>query len=103
MIINNYKSIGKERNVLHLERSITAIIGKNESGKSNVLEAIGDLPYYNKPNQGFYQNNKNRRLNEDISIIFILDFDDSDIEPLNISYDISYKTTALTFSSDTTA
>lgn len=38
--INNYKSIS-EGNILHIEDSVTAVIGKNESGKSNVLEAIG--------------------------------------------------------------
>lgn len=39
--INNYKSIGTKNNVLYVENTVTALIGKNESGKSNVLEALG--------------------------------------------------------------
>lgn len=39
--INNYKSIGTKNNVLYTENTVTALIGKNESGKSNVLEALG--------------------------------------------------------------
>ena len=39
IIISNYKSLGEERNVLLLEDNITALIGKNDSGKSNILEA----------------------------------------------------------------
>lgn len=39
--INNYKSIGLSDNAIDLESSVTAVIGKNESGKSNILEAVG--------------------------------------------------------------
>ena len=39
--ISNFKSIGTENNVLYVEDSVTALIGKNESGKSNVLESLG--------------------------------------------------------------
>ena len=43
IIISNYKSLGEERNVLLLEDNITALIGKNDSGKSNILEALGNI------------------------------------------------------------
>ncbi|MBP2079619.1 AAA family ATPase [Oceanobacillus polygoni] len=46
--INNYKSFKEEKNITYLEDSVTAVIGKNESGKSNFLEAIGSLHYYKK-------------------------------------------------------
>lgn len=39
--ISNFKSIGVENNVLYIEDGVTALIGKNESGKSNVLESLG--------------------------------------------------------------
>ena len=39
--ISNFKSIGVENNVLYIEEGVTALIGKNESGKSNVLESLG--------------------------------------------------------------
>ena len=38
--ISNFKSIGTENNVLYVEDSVTALIGKNESGKSNTLMQI---------------------------------------------------------------
>ena len=41
--IENFKSIGKDNNVLYVDNTVTALIGKNESGKSNVIEAIGRL------------------------------------------------------------
>ena len=43
IIISNYKSLGEERNILLLEDNITALIGKNDSGKSNILEALGNI------------------------------------------------------------
>ena len=46
IIISNYKSLGEERNVLLLEDNITALIGKNDSGKSNILEALGKYLIY---------------------------------------------------------
>ena len=45
IIISNYKSLGEERNVLLLEDNITALIGKNDSGKSNILEALGNISF----------------------------------------------------------
>ena len=58
--IENFKSIGCDNNILHLEDTVTALIGKNESGKSNVLESLGllnlwmpiDTNYLNKLTRG---------------------------------------------------
>lgn len=51
--ICNYKSIGKENNVLYVESSVTALIGKNESGKSNVLESLGLLNLWSPLNANY--------------------------------------------------
>lgn len=84
LIINNYKSMGNERNILKLEQGTTAIIGKNESGKSNVLEAIGNLPYLNKSNQFYFQNNKNRKIHtEEISVVIKMHFEEQEAKKLN--------------------
>src|SRR5699024_2547769 len=72
IIINNYKSIGDVNNVLHLDQNITTIIGKNESGKSNVLEAIGALPYFNNTKSEYYTHNKNRNSLGETSISFAI-------------------------------
>lgn len=38
--IHNFKSIGESNNLIIIEPRITTIIGKNESGKSNISEAL---------------------------------------------------------------
>lgn len=67
IIINNYKSIGNKRNKLEVDEYVTVLIGKNESGKSNILEAIGEQQIVNKLNPQIF-NNKNRMNGEEISI-----------------------------------
>lgn len=67
IIINNYKSIGNKRNKLEVDEYVTVLIGKNESGKSNILEAIREQQIVNKLNPQIF-NNKNRMNGEEISI-----------------------------------
>lgn len=43
--INNLKSFGTIDNYLKIDRRITAIIGVNESGKSNILELLGNIDF----------------------------------------------------------
>ena len=73
IIINNYKSIGNKRNKLEVDEYVTVLIGKNESGKSNILEAIGEQQIVNKLNPQIF-NNKNRMNDEEISIEFVLQY-----------------------------
>ena len=40
--INNYKSLGEEDNTLTVD-DLNIIVGKNESGKSNIVEAIAGI------------------------------------------------------------
>jgi predicted ATPase len=70
--INNYKSICKG-NILHVEDSITAVIGKNESGKSNVLEAIG-LNSLIRPLTQQYMNCITRNSSDSVSYSVYLEF-----------------------------
>lgn len=57
--IENFKSFAKENNRLDVE-NINTIIGKNESGKSNLIEAIGNLNFLGINNLNFFENrNKN--------------------------------------------
>lgn len=62
--INNFKSIGEKNNILDFNQNMIAIIGKNETGKSNVLEAIGTLPQCNKPNNDYFKNKNLNHRNE---------------------------------------
>ena len=83
IIINNYKSIGNKRNKLEVDEYVTVLIGKNESGKSNILEAIGEQQIVNKLNPQIF-NNKNRMNDEEISIEFVLQFTQEDRKKLNL-------------------
>ena len=62
--INNYKSFEDTNNELNIEDSITAIIGKNESGKTNVLNAVGDC----SSGQGKFASKQNKRTQKPIEI-----------------------------------
>lgn len=80
--INNYKSIGNYKNTLYLDPGTTALIGKNESGKSNILDAIGNLPYFDKPNKTYYKYKK-RSANDSgdsITVVIGLQLDEKEIE-----------------------
>ena len=40
VIINNYKSFTEDFNILDIHPQVTTIIGKNGSGKSNIISAL---------------------------------------------------------------
>lgn len=82
--INNYKSIGSKENYLCVEPKVTALIGKNESGKSNILEAVGKLSF-EKPLSSSYLNNKNRGASGDVSIIVHFEYYQSELNEFKVS------------------
>ena len=70
--INNFNSIGAQKNVLNLENDVTALIGKNESGKSSVIDAINSIRFTSKlPN---LSKNVNRRTDTPVSFTVELFF-----------------------------
>jgi predicted ATP-dependent endonuclease of OLD family len=81
--INNYKSLGLKNNYLSVNPKVTALIGKNESGKSNVLEAIGKLSFQ-EPISSSYLNNRNRGSSGDVSINVNLEYYQSELNELNV-------------------
>lgn len=56
----NFKSLGETDNEIIVEPRITTIIGKNESGKSNVLEGLSHIHFTGNMNTGFIMENINR-------------------------------------------
>lgn len=71
--LNNYKSIGNNMSKLLVEDKITTIIGKNESGKSNILEALAGAKMKSIINSNYF-NNSNRITNEEIDVCIGLKF-----------------------------
>jgi len=69
--IKNYRSLGDSNNILKIDKNITTLVGKNESGKSNILNAIKDIKFFSKQLVSlkiFTQ--KNRILPKEIEISF---------------------------------
>lgn len=60
--LTNYKSIGNyNENEIIIEPRVTAIIGKNESGKSNVLEGMSKIRFLSRNEAAFLEENVNRQ------------------------------------------
>lgn len=56
----NYKSVGTDLNEIIVEPNITAIIGKNESGKSNIIEGLSHINICGNMQKAFDVENINR-------------------------------------------
>lgn len=79
--LENFKSIGcYPENVIIVEPRITAIIGKNESGKSNVLEGLSLIDFRKNNNAAFSEEVKNRiaSANGEINYTILLKPDEKD-------------------------
>lgn len=69
--IENYKSFAEENNTLILE-DLNTIIGKNESGKSNLIECLSGISLIGINDKSFFQKiNKNTGKRPIISVILI--------------------------------
>ncbi len=65
--INNYKSIGKEKNILTIG-DINIIVGKNESGKSNVVEALSGIDLTGFTENGYFERKNKMDLTSPVSV-----------------------------------
>lgn len=55
IVINNYKSIGETENILTID-DMNIIIGKNESGKTNIIEVLSNIDISGINNTSFFKN-----------------------------------------------
>ena len=62
--IKNFKSIGETNNTLYLDNNVSVIIGKNESGKSNLLDCLSILNFHTISNLSTYINKYNYKTPE---------------------------------------
>lgn len=69
--IQNFKSFAEENNRIDLD-NINTIVGKNESGKSNLIQAIGKLDLTGIDDTNYFKNNnKNNMKKPLISLVLI--------------------------------
>lgn len=64
--IENYKSFGEEDNFLFIDK-LNGIIGKNESGKSNIIDALANIKLIGLTDKTYFLP-KNRKNNKDIKV-----------------------------------
>lgn len=66
VIIKNYKSFGEKDNDLFIDK-LNVIIGKNESGKSNIIDCLAGIDMIGFTNKEYFYP-KNRKNNQNIEI-----------------------------------
>lgn len=79
--INNFKSFGNNKNTLCVSQNVTAIIGKNESGKNNLLEAIDKIHFFKRIDLA---NCQNKFAEQDASLDIMLSFSEDDTRILGV-------------------
>lgn len=97
MTINNYKSIGTQKNNLILEDDVTALIGKNDSGKSNVLEILGAISFRHYILDEFYKFN-NGSENDETFLKVELKFTNKELDQLKEYKNLDEENTIFYFS-----
>jgi len=93
--IKNYKSI-EDSEDCYLSEGITILAGKNESGKTSILEALEDFDTQKKIRKGAIPI-KDPSLKPEISISFILDEEYSNEILLELGLNIGFKISSLKF------
>lgn len=77
----NYKSFGDyPENEVILEPKVTAIIGKNESGKSNVISGLGQIDFRKKRNRSYFEPIVNRTCGEISELRYIITLKSTDFD-----------------------
>lgn len=74
--IFNYKSFNNKQNYLFIS-DLNVIVGKNESGKSNLVEALGNVGKIGYTPKSYFDN-KNRINNEEVNIELVFKPDEND-------------------------
>ena len=81
--INNYKSLGNTDNFLFIDK-LNAIIGKNESGKSNIIDCLSGIKAIGSTTQEYFLP-KNRKNNNAIQIDLCFETYDDEYELFGFS------------------
>ena len=69
--IQNFKSFAEENNRIELD-NINTIVGKNESGKSNLIQAIGNLSITGIKDKNYFKNNNKNTMEKPlVSLVLV--------------------------------
>ena len=64
--IQNFKSFEEKDNILFLD-NVNVVVGKNESGKSNIIDALAGIDFVGLMEKEYF-NQKNRKTGKDIML-----------------------------------
>jgi len=84
IVINNYKSLSNSDNIIKMTDDTIALVGRNGSGKTNILTALNGLQFFSMiPHESLFSEYNRQNESQPISINFKLevvpeDFKDSD-------------------------
>lgn len=97
--ISNYKSVSNPQH-LSLQNKVTALIGKNESGKSNVLDCIGnlDINSSNETTRRLISHPSRDKLKDSSEVILTFRID----EEVKSNLNVQYQNTKIQFSTNDT-
>ena len=76
--INNFKSFGNQHNHILMSSDVMAIIGKNGSGKTNVLEALRGLQFFAEESHKTLSASNYYQRDGKVSIVFDIDITSDD-------------------------
>src|SRR5699024_8563337 len=82
--VENFKSF-KEKQKLELLSNVTAIIGKNESGKSNLIDLLGDISLLNGFSENTYAKTPLDTIELDLDVVVECSFNEDEINMLNLT------------------
>lgn len=83
VFIDNYKSLVNE-NKLKVEPALTTVIGKNESGKSNLIDILGYIDLMNGFTDEVYKMTPQSIIDADLSVKVESTFTDEELETLEL-------------------
>ncbi len=82
--IKNYKSIGEEQKIFFNDR-VSVIIGKNESGKTNILDAFNDINLLSGVNDTIKRKRNMKFEDDNFTMSIELEFDRDELNGLGLS------------------
>lgn len=84
VFIDNYKSLVNRNNKLKVEPSLTTVIGKNESGKSNLIDILGYIDLMNGFTDQVYKMTPQSIIDAELSVKVESTFTDQELETLEL-------------------
>jgi len=95
--INNYKSLGNDDNILRFDSDIITLIGKNETGKSNVLMALKELKFFKPIVKSVFEDSNKFISGGRITYRFEIELLDADLAIIKKSWHTDKSTITLLF------